>query len=231
MKITLRPDPSLRSIPDNADKFLESLKLDPEKWDQEQFTEFEENNSLKVFGMDVFLTDEEWLLTEEWIWKFEVIDGSNRFFINQKLVVADVLKSEEDPNAEKAIGSLPASIRYLCLANLAIKDLGPISRLRSLTNLNLSGCESLRDIGPISGLTSLTNLSLSRCKTLSDLGPISELSSMMSLDLNWCHSLSNLGPISGLSSLTSLNLALCVSLCDLGPISGLNSLTSLDVRW
>jgi hypothetical protein len=114
MKITVSPDLSPWSTPQEAmtadwipprlrlagpeREFLDSLNVNPRKWHEDQLIEFGENDSFRVFGIDICLKNESWLMTDKWIWKFEVIEGSNRFFINENLIASDVIKLEGEPN-------------------------------------------------------------------------------------------------------------------------------------
>ena len=62
----------------------------------------------------------------------------------------------------------------------------------------VSSCGSLTDLGALSGLEKLANVDLRWCMKLTDLGPLSALKALTSLDLNGCEKLTDLGPLSGL---------------------------------
>jgi len=135
----------------------------------------------------------------------------------------------------------------------ALNDLGPLSDLKSLTSLNLSGCADLSDLGPLAALKSLTSLNLGGCRAvadlsplsalrsltslsvagdvLPDLGPLAALESLTSLDLGPFSEWTDLSPLSALRSLARLGVFDCACVTDLGPLSGLNSLTSLRLPY
>jgi internalin A len=96
----------------------------------------------------------------------------------------------------------------------------------SLTSLSLGSNFSISDVGALSGLTSLTELDLTS-NSITDLGALSGLTSLTTLGLDG-NSISDIGALSGLTSLTILLLA-SNSITDIGVLSGLTSLTILDL--
>lgn len=72
-----------------------------------------------------------------------------------------------------------------------------------LETLNLSGCTAAKDLSPVSRLGSLTNLDLSRIPHLRDVSLLSGLASspLRTLDLSGC---TNLTSLEGLSACTQL---------------------------
>ena len=107
-----------------------------------------------------------------------------------------------------------------------ITSLVGIQNLTSLTLLRLGSNFSISDIGALSGLTSLTELDLSS-NSIGDIGALSGLTSLTTLGLAG-NSITDIGAPSGLTSLTFLLLA-SNSISDIGALSGLTSLTILDL--
>ena len=99
--------------------------------------------------------------------------------------------------------------------------------LKSVTNLDLSGCGLLVDISALCGLTALKTLCLSQCYRLTDISALSGLMSLTNLDLSKT-SIRDIRALSGLKALTSLNLRK-TSVSDISALSGLKGLTNLDL--
>jgi len=107
-----------------------------------------------------------------------------------------------------------------------ITSLVGIQNLMSLTLLRLGSNFSISDIGALSGLTSLTELDLTS-NSITDIDALSALTSLTTLGLDG-NSVSDIGALSGLTSLTFLLLA-SNSISDIDALSGLTSLTILDL--
>jgi len=105
------------------------------------------------------------------------------------------------------------------------EELGPLSGLSALSNLNL-GSTPVSDLDPLSGLSALSSLSFGNTQ-VSDLGPLSGLSALSSLSLDGTR-VSDFGPLSGLSALSSLSFDR-TQVSDLDPLSGLSALSSLSL--
>jgi internalin A len=108
-------------------------------------------------------------------------------------------------------------------------NLSHLQDLIALTSLDLSWSNQLTDLSPIQDLTTLRSLDLSRCYQLTDLSPIQDLTSLTSLDLSECNQFKDLSPLQNLSALTSLNLSGCTQFTGLSPLQDLRVLTSLDL--
>jgi len=107
-----------------------------------------------------------------------------------------------------------------------ITSLVGIQNLKSLTLLGLGSNFLITDIGALSGLTSLTELDLTS-NSITDIGALSGLTSLTTLGLDG-NSITDIGVLSGLTSLRFLLLA-SNSITDIGALSGLTSLTILDL--
>ena len=122
------------------------------------------------------------------------------------------------------------NLEKLSLSGAEITDLSPISSLKKLSVLNLSGCRSLYDISPLTNLTSLTELDLSYAGLVRDLTPLSQLTDLRKLDL--AQSLiGSLQPLAPLGGLTDLDLSRCVYLRDISALAWLGNLALLDLTW
>ena len=109
--------------------------------------------------------------------------------------------------------------------NTYIQNLEPLSRLVSLTSLNLSGT-NVNDLTPIRNLTELVTLNLSRTK-ISDVSPVKYSSKMMSLDIN--HTMiSDVSILEKMPALHSLNIS-STRITNFDPIAGLMKLEKADL--
>jgi internalin A len=117
------------------------------------------------------------------------------------------------------------SLTSLDLNSTPVSDTEPLSRLTNLTSLDLR-YTPVSDTEPLGRLTNLTSLHLSYTR-VSDTEPLSRLTSLTSLDLN-STPVSDTEPLSRLTNLTSLDLS-STQVSDTEPFSRLTNLTSLDL--
>ncbi|MFD9223669.1 hypothetical protein ACFWDI_27550 [Streptomyces sp. NPDC060064] len=106
-----------------------------------------------------------------------------------------------------------------------ITDLGELSALIDLTDLNLDGCRNVRDLTPLANLIELTTLNLQH-GAVCDLTPLAGLTRLTALDLNRCHAITDLTPLVRLTRLRSLGLAE-TRIRDLTHLASLTTLTEL----
>lgn len=107
-----------------------------------------------------------------------------------------------------------------------VADLGPLSRLASLTHLTLYDT-SVSDLRPLAGLTELTTLLCQRT-AVTDLGPLRGLANLRGLGLAGTR-VEDLSPLGGLERLEELNLS-GLTLADLSPLQALPALRRLHLR-
>ena len=143
------------------------------------------------------------------------------------------------------IGKL--QLGYLYLANNAVSDLSPLSRMSTLRVLNLSyndiveieplapmeeltqlqlAGNQIADISAVSGLTDLKALNL-RDNDLTDVGSLAELEELTWLWLNG-NRIADVSPLANLSALRFLTLR-SNAVSDISSLAGLSSLESLDL--
>lgn len=106
-------------------------------------------------------------------------------------------------------------------------DLGPLSKLKALKTLSLSGWKSVTDLAPVGKLVGLTKLILGHCESVSNLGPLATLAALTDLELTSCKSVSDLKPLAALTKLTALGMYSCGSVSDLEPLRALTELEAL----
>ncbi len=127
------------------------------------------------------------------------------------------------------------------LRNLSDSDLKTILDKASgarITSINLSNCTNITDVGlaHLSKLTSLSSLNLRGCKiTDTGLAYVAKLTSLSSLNLDWCTKITDAGlaHLSKLTLLSSLNLSMCYTITDAGlaHLSKLTLLSSLNLCY
>jgi len=106
-------------------------------------------------------------------------------------------------------------------------DFSVLSKVPSLTTLDLSGCTvSSAGVEAIGSLTSLTSLNLSGC-ALTDISSFSGLTALTKLDLS-SNAVSDLTALSGMSALEELKLG-TNAVTSLTPLAACSSLKYLDV--
>ena len=108
-----------------------------------------------------------------------------------------------------------------------VADLGPLSKLKALKTLSLSGWKSVTDLGPLGSLVELTKLILGHCESVSELRPLATLAALTDLELTSCKSVSDLKPLGSLAKLTALGMYSCGSISDLEPLRTLSELEVL----
>jgi hypothetical protein len=112
-----------------------------------------------------------------------------------------------------------------------------VSRLASLTFLNLSWCRNVTDAGVravVSSCTALEYLNLYACNNITDKGmrAVSSLPALTTLNLSFCVTDKGVRAVSSCTALTSLNLSSNYELTEKGmrAVSSCTSLKSLDLR-
>ncbi|MDR2571360.1 MAG: protein kinase [Oscillospiraceae bacterium] len=121
-----------------------------------------------------------------------------------------------------ASGEIPANVTDLTIHNHPLSDISPISELKELRNLDLSGT-NISDLSPFGELSHLTYLVIGDA-FVNDITPISRLSNLTFLRLSGCR-VSDISPISGLLNLSTLFL-------DSNPISDVTTLKELiNLQW
>lgn len=106
-------------------------------------------------------------------------------------------------------------------------DFSELSKVPTLTSLDLSGCTvSSAGLEAIGGLTGLTSLNLNGC-ALTDITPLSGLSALTTLDLS-NNAISDISALTGLSALTNLNLS-ANTVASISPLAACSALETLDV--
>jgi Leucine-rich repeat (LRR) protein len=106
---------------------------------------------------------------------------------------------------------------------ISVSDLGPLSPLTALQQLNFTG-NQVSDLGPLSPLAALQELYFSE-NQVSDLGPLSPLTALQQLVFNE-NQVSDLGPLRTLTALKQLNFSYN-EVSDLIPLSTLTALQQL----
>ena len=98
----------------------------------------------------------------------------------------------------------------------------------NLTTLSLNDNGAISDLGPLSGLTKLTELNLIS-NSISDLSPLSSLTSLTRLTLNY-NAVADLKPLAALTGLQDLELAVNL-VTDVSPLRDLTKLYILDLYF
>ena len=107
-----------------------------------------------------------------------------------------------------------------------LPDLSPI---RSIEELNLSGCTNLRNIDGVQGLRKIKKLTLLHCTNLGDLGGVQLLTNLDSVFLGSSHKLQNLNGIAGCYSLKTITITSCSGLEDIRALEGMTNLTNVEI--
>lgn len=107
-----------------------------------------------------------------------------------------------------------------------IDSVAPLAPLTQLDVLYLKQ-DGLKDIGPLSGLVNLTQLDVSGNYEISDLSAVSNMSKLKNLNIS-INAVSDLEPVKGLSSLERLNAGKN-QISNLPDLSALTSLKALDL--
>lgn len=87
--------------------------------------------------------------------------------------------------------------------DLYLKDITPLSNLKELTVIELTG-NQIVDISPLASLTNLEHLYLGSNEII-DISPLSQLNNLSILEL-WANEIRDISPISEMTSLIGLNL-------------------------
>jgi hypothetical protein len=141
---------------------------------------------------------------------------------NTTLQYLDMSENYELGTLSSSITDLTA-LRCLKLSRCSLSTLPDISRLKSLTRLDLHGCQNLHSLAELAN-SSLRYLELSNCTGLTTLPNLCAIESLKKLDLTGCSSISE---IQGLEHLTSLQQLIC-SRSRIAALRSSNTLTSLQ---
>ena len=131
------------------------------------------------------------------------------------------------------------NLTKLDLLGNQISDLSPLTKLKNLTELDISKqtlievdgfygniIYLLSDLSPLAELKNLTSLSL-KGNQISDISPLAELKNLTSLYL-WSNRISDLSPLTKLKNLIKLYLG-GNRISDISPLAELKNLTSLSL--
>ncbi|GLJ45812.1 hypothetical protein SUGI_0964060 [Cryptomeria japonica] len=150
-------------------------------------------------------------------------------------LAAFILKYDGDSNFPEFTGTIPSSLRYMCIEDATLVNLTTtLSQNKSLHSLTLRGCRGLDSLPKtIDNILALEKLSLKFCDSLVNLPyNFGKICCLNKLSLSSCPSLVSLpDSVGNLSSLNSLDLRSCSSLVSLpNSVGNLSSLNSLDLR-
>ena len=131
------------------------------------------------------------------------------------------------------------NLTKLDLLGNQISDLSPLTKLKNLTELDISKqtlievdgfygniIYLLSDLSPLAELKNLTSLSL-KGNQISDISPLAELKNLTSLNL-WSNRISDISPLTKLKNLIKLYLG-GNRISDISPLAELKNLTSLSL--
>ncbi len=135
------------------------------------------------------------------------------------------------------IRRLPDRVEVLRGSGLRDREVAVIASVRSLRELDLSGCEEVTDasVTELARSSRIESLDLSFCNQITDasLRALAGLPSLRSLNLNWCYSVTDcgLGALAQCRTLERLSLWGCEEITDAGieAIATLPALRSLDL--
>ena len=116
----------------------------------------------------------------------------------------------------------------LDLSRCNLQNVDVLANLTNLTNLNLSGCESLQNVDGLANLNKLISLDLYSCKSLQNVVVLANLIKLTSLVLSSCESLQNVDSLANCSNLTRLDLK-CCNFHNVDSLANLTNLNSLDL--
>lgn len=137
-------------------------------------------------------------------------------------------------NSLEAIRHLPPDVATVKGNALGDPEVIAITSLRSLRELDLSGCEDITDrsVSELRRLSGLEKLDLSFCNQITDssLMALAGLPALRSINLNWCYGVtdSGLGALSQCKWLESVSLWSCEEVTDEG-VTELANLPNLKV--
>lgn len=135
------------------------------------------------------------------------------------------------------IEHLPADVASLKGDGLGDSEVLAIVSLRSLRELDLSGCDAVTDrsVAELRHLLALEKLDLSFCNQITDvsLAACASLPTLRSVNLNWCYAVTDAGlaRLAQCKSLELISLRSCEEITDKGivAISGLPGLKGLEL--
>lgn len=89
-----------------------------------------------------------------------------------------------------------------------ITDLSPLSDMRSLKELHISGCPRITDLSPLKS-TNLTTLFMNKCPRITDLSPLASINTLEELVINDNRQITELSPLEHIDSLKHLYMYHC----------------------
>ena len=137
-------------------------------------------------------------------------------------------------NSLEAIRHLPPDVAVVKGDGLGDPEVIAIASLRSLRELDLSGCEEVTDrsVSDLRRVASLENVDLSLCNQITDssLMALAGLPVLRSINLNWCYGVtdSGLSALRQCESLESVSLWSCEEITDVG-VEALANLPKLRI--
>ena len=162
------------------------------------------------------------------------LDPSSPVSIPNKFLLNCVDETLQLKSGTQITVSQAQSVKDLqCGPNGEISDVTGLQAFTSLTSLGLSEAP-ITDISPLSDLKNLTSLDISGSRMsegsdpLSDISPLAGLTNLTSLDLTH-DSVVDISPLSGLTNLTDLSLGIN-KIRDVSPLASLVKLTHLDLE-
>jgi internalin A len=129
-----------------------------------------------------------------------------------------------------ADGTIPKNVTELHLPCVGITDITPLTQLKDLRHLNLSGyrhsfsTNQITDLTPLAELTGLVTLSLAE-NGISDISPLAGLTNLEMLILTK-NRITDITPLAGLTNLKVLQLW-GNEIVEVAPLTGLTNLTEL----
>lgn len=224
MKIKVRPDESVTEPSDAVVEFLESLSLDPVRWDEEQEIEFPQGGSFTIYGMDVSPRSE--VSDCQWIWRVEKQEGCEMFWLGSRPIAAEIARARSVCIGD-LVSTLPEEVTCISFSNLVLVGLpDSLKRRSNLTNLNFSDCLYLRRIS-LSSFSNLTSLNLLGCLDLESVC-VDGLKQLRKISLKSCNSLIEINGLSGLVSLNSITFDLSSNLEAADIVSNFDRLHNLE---
>ncbi len=133
--------------------------------------------------------------------------------------------------------ALPEGVAGLKGIGLGDEEVAFVTKLRSLRQLDLSGCEALTDasVALLSSLGDLESLDLSLCNQITDgsLVSLATLPKLRAINLNWCYGITDSGleSLSHCRSLEKVSLWSCEEITDIGvrALAKLPNMRELDL--
>lgn len=124
-----------------------------------------------------------------------------------------------------AIDTFPSYCESIC----KFTSLDPISDLKNLRDLDLSGHNKIKSIRSLEKNHSLESINLSFCSEIKSIEPVKYLKKIRHLCLDFCENLEKIWPVEHLESLSSLSAARCVSVSDFEFLGSIKKLELLNI--